>query len=62
MKLYLECLMGASGDMLMAAVYELLPDKEHFRNKMELLGLPGVTLEYSASTKCGIDAAPPTPA
>jgi len=54
MKLYLECSMGASGDMLMGALYELLPDKEIFREKMKRLGLPGVTLEYSASTKCGI--------
>jgi hypothetical protein len=46
--------MGASGDMLMAALYELLPDKGAFRGKMEKLGLPGVTIEYSASTKCGI--------
>ena len=54
MKLFLECRMGASGDMIMAALYELLPDKKAFREKMERLGLPGVKLEYSASTKCGI--------
>ena len=54
MKLYLECSMGASGDMLMAALYELLPDKGAFRERMNRLGLPGVTIEYSASTKCGI--------
>jgi len=46
--------MGASGDMLMAALYELLPDKGAFRKKMRRLNLPGVTLDYSASTKCGI--------
>jgi len=54
MKLFLECRMGASGDMIMAALYELLPDKKAFRERMERLGLPGVELEYSASTKCGI--------
>ena len=54
MKLYLECAMGASGDMMMAALYELLPDKEVFRDKMEKLGLQGVTFEYSNSIKCGI--------
>jgi len=54
MKLYLECSMGASGDMLMSALYELLPEKGIFCEKMERLGLPGVTLEYAASTKCGI--------
>ena len=54
MKLYLECAMGASGDMLMAALYELLPDKGAFRERMERLGLPGVTYDYSITTKCGI--------
>jgi len=54
MKLYLECSMGAAGDMLMAALYDLLPDKEAFREKMKRLGLPGVTLDYSTSVKCGI--------
>ena len=46
--------MGASGDMFMAALYELLPDKKAFRDKMDNLGLPDVTLDYSPSEKCGI--------
>ena len=54
MKIYLDCSMGASGDMLMAALYELLPDKDAFREKMQRFGLPGVTFEYSDSIKCGI--------
>ena len=54
MKLYLECSMGASGDMLMASLYELLSDKRVFQEKMEQLKLPGVTIEYTPSTKCGI--------
>ena len=54
MRLYLECSMGASGDMLMAALYELLPDKEVFQKKMMRLGFAGVTFEYSQSIKCGI--------
>ena len=28
--LYLECNMGAAGDMLMAALTELMPDKDAF--------------------------------
>ena len=28
--LYIECNMGAAGDMLMGALYELLEDKEDF--------------------------------
>ena len=54
MKLYLECNMGASGNMLMASLYELLPDKTAFHKAMERLRLPGVVIEYSASSKCGI--------
>ena len=48
--------MGVAGDMLMAALYELLPenDRSLFRAKMEQLGLPGVAIEYLPSTKCGI--------
>jgi len=46
--------MGASGNMVMAALYELLPDKSLFQNKMEKLGFPGVSIEYAESTKCGI--------
>ena len=54
MKLHFECAMGCSGDMMMAALYELLPDKEAFRERMRRLALPGVVLNYAASEKCGI--------
>lgn len=40
--LYLECNMGAAGDMLMAALLELIPDREAFVEEMNALGLPGV--------------------
>jgi len=46
--------MGASGNMVMAALYELLDDKKLFRNKMEQLNLPGVEIVYSEFVKCGI--------
>jgi len=46
--------MGASGNMVMAALYELLPDKTAFIQKMKKLGLPGVVLKCTESVKCGI--------
>jgi uncharacterized protein (TIGR00299 family) protein/uncharacterized protein (TIGR00268 family) len=52
--LYLECAMGAAGDMLMAALYELLEDKERFLEEMNALGLPEVKLAAVGAVKCGI--------
>lgn len=54
--LYLECGMGAAGDMLMAALWELLPPAEQaeFLAGMNGLGLPGVRVEAQAAEKCGI--------
>ena len=52
--LYIECAMGAAGDMLLGALYELLEDKEGFLAAMNGLGLPGVHLEGKQATTCGI--------
>lgn len=52
--LFLECNMGAAGDMLMAALLELLPDRQAFINRMNSLHIPGVRLVAQPSTKCGI--------
>ena len=54
MKLYLQCNMGASGNMVMAALYELLEDKAEFHTKMEKLNLPNVKLNCCNVIKCGI--------
>ena len=48
--LYIECNMGAAGDMLMSALYELLEDKDGFVAAMNGLGLPGVRLEACPAT------------
>ncbi len=52
--LYLECGMGAAGDMLMGALLELIPDPEAFLTEMNALGLPGVRVEVEKAVKCGI--------
>lgn len=47
--------MGAAGDMLMAALYELLPEPELFLSKMDSLGLPGIEIKAEKTVKCGIE-------
>lgn len=54
--LFLECQMGAAGDMLMGALFELLSKEEQaeFLNTMNQLPFPGVTLAAQSVEKCGI--------
>ena len=52
--LYLECHMGAAGDMLMGALLELLPNPDVFLETINSIGLPGVKIQKESSVKCGI--------
>ena len=52
--LYLDCGMGAAGDMLTAALLELLPDPESFVKELNALGIPGVEYVREDAVKCGI--------
>jgi len=52
--LYLDLGMGAAGDMLTAALLELLPDRAAFVEKLNALGIPGVHYAAETAEKCGI--------
>lgn len=52
--LYIDCGMGAAGDMLSAALLELHPDPAGFLDRINRLGIPGVRVTAEKSVKCGI--------
>ncbi len=61
--LYLDCGMGAAGDMLTAALLELLPDREQIVEELNGLGIPGVKIaaggeqaRYRGDTYLGTDS------
>ena len=43
--------MGAAGDMLTAALLELIPDREAFVKEFNALGIPGVSMHTDKSVK-----------
>lgn len=52
--LFIECNMGAAGDMLTAALLELLPDPERFLRTMNEAGIPGMRMTREEKHSCGL--------
>lgn len=52
--LYLDCGMGAAGDMLTAALLELFPQPEEIIDELNTLGIPHVHFSMEKTSKCGI--------
>lgn len=52
--LYIECNMGAAGDMLGAALLELVPDQAAVLEKLNSLGIHGLQVEAEPAVKQGI--------
>lgn len=52
--LYIDCGMGAAGDMLTAALLELFPNKEEIVAELNNIGISGVEYICEPATKCGI--------
>ena len=55
--LYLDCSMGAAGDMLCAALLQLHPESERVLERIRALHLPGVAVSLEQAVSCDIAGA-----
>ena len=54
--LYIDCSMGAAGDMLSGALFDLVTDRGNAASELNALGIPGVSYSFETLSKCGIAA------
>lgn len=54
--LYIDCSMGAAGDMISAALLELMPDPDKAVERLNELGIPHVVYTRERTSRCGIAA------
>ena len=52
--MYIECNMGAAGNMLTAALAEVSGNVKACEDSLNSLGIPGITYSFVPSVKCGI--------
>lgn len=53
-KIFIDCSMGAAGDMLTGALLELMPDRGEAVARLNSIGIPGIRYEAADSVKCGV--------
>ena len=52
--MYIDCSMGAAGDMLTAALLELMPDRDEAVASLNGMNIPGIRYEAVDAVKCGV--------
>ena len=52
--LYLDCSMGAAGDMLTAALVDAMGDRDELVGELNSIGIPGVEFTAQTSVKCSV--------
>lgn len=53
--MYIECSMGASGDMILSALYEAANKDKSFIAELNSLGIPGIRVKDYESQSCGLE-------